>query len=749
MKNSNFYNYTHAFISCFKTAIIIDESEKNLIMKNNIPLLIAFFAYFNICIGQTNNNNVFLRLENTETATEIKSKVIAYNVQDVIGFQFALSFDSTVIKAAPIVSSTLINPTVNTHFNKKQLNIVWFSPDNIPIGKSSLVLLEVVFTKVKDSPAQLAINPSIFPVEFVGSDNKIKTVTILGSVLNTATIKGKLTADVNKNCQIDTGDKPIRNVEVKATSVDGDYWGFSDNDGNYEIYILDETKSYTVSVQEDTKLWNICQDDVVLNSVSLTNNTVNFSLKGIFDCPVNKVKISNAILRRCFTNTYYLDFSNNGTEDSQNTYSIVTLDDDLILESASLPYTDLGNHQYRFELGTIGFQQNKQLTLEVKVNCTTTVLGQIHCVEAEVYPTTNCVDHIIAPKINAVCDGDKVKFEVENDENTPFSNGSYIIIEDDMIFRQGIIPTLNPGEKFNTDVIANGSTWRMETRQNNKLIATTFYEGCGTNAANQFSVGYADIFPQVASDLNKDKLCVPNRGSYDPNDKQGFPIGVSQNHFIEPNTPIEYLIRFQNTGTDVAFNVVVEEVIDMQKLDVSSIRILGASHNYTFSIKNRNMLVFDFKDINLIDSFHNEKLSHGFIRFVINQHKDVALGNVIKNKAAIFFDFNLPIITNETYHTIGRAFLAVASNEVFDKHLKVSLQPNPIVEQAQLVIEGINTQEYAIDLEVFDLLGKKVMQQNTSNDRFTINKSDLQTGIYLYRIAQNNRIVASGKMIIE
>lgn len=35
-----------------------------------------------------------------------------------------------------------------------------------------------------------------------------------------------------------------------------------------------------------------------------------------------------------------------------------------------------------------------------------------------------------------------------------------------------------------------------------------------------------------------------NVGSYDPNDKQGIPLGVLSQHYIPLEQPIEYLIRF-------------------------------------------------------------------------------------------------------------------------------------------------------------------------------------------------------------
>ena len=53
------------------------------------------------------------------------------------------------------------------------------------------------------------------------------------------------------------------------------------------------------------------------------------------------------------------------------------------------------------------------------------------------------------------------------------------------------------------------------------------------------------------------------------------------------------------------------------------------------------------------DSTTNEIESHGFAQFSIRQKDGNDDGEEIRNKAAIYFDYNEQIITNETFHTIG------------------------------------------------------------------------------------------------
>jgi hypothetical protein len=60
---------------------------------------------------------------------------------------------------------------------------------------------------------------------------------------------------------------------------------------------------------------------------------------------------------------------------------------------------------------------------------------------------------------------------------------------------------------------------------------------------------------------------------------------------------------------------------------------------------------FVFENIMLPDSNVNEATSHGFVKFTIHPRSDVPLGTSIPNSAAIYFDFNEPVITNTSIHT--------------------------------------------------------------------------------------------------
>jgi fimbrial isopeptide formation D2 family protein len=135
-------------------------------------------------------------------------------------------------------------------------------------------------------------------------------------------------------------------------------------------------------------------------------------------------------------------------------------------------------------------------------------------------------------------------------------------------------------------------------------------------------------------------------GSYDPNDKQVSFLNTRQTpSVIDPNTELTYTIRFQNTGNYQADFVRVTDTLS-DKLDLTTLRVLATSHNYTLSVKNKNVLQFEFNPIYLPDSMTSEANSHGFIKFAIKPKKTLTKDEVIKNTAYIFFDYNPAIITN-------------------------------------------------------------------------------------------------------
>lgn len=159
-------------------------------------------------------------------------------------------------------------------------------------------------------------------------------------------------------------------------------------------------------------------------------------------------------------------------------------------------------------------------------------------------------------------------------------------------------------------------------------------------------------------DDNRKLYRFPVVNGYDPNDKQVYPKGECIPGYITSDQKLTYTIRFQNTGNAEAVNI---HVIDSLSpgLDISTVRILGQSHPMYTKVLSDRTLDFIFDNIWLPDSSSDEPGSHGYVIFEARPLAGLPLGTEIKNKSAIYFDFNPPILTNTVKNTLSDGNLGV------------------------------------------------------------------------------------------
>jgi uncharacterized repeat protein (TIGR01451 family) len=134
-------------------------------------------------------------------------------------------------------------------------------------------------------------------------------------------------------------------------------------------------------------------------------------------------------------------------------------------------------------------------------------------------------------------------------------------------------------------------------------------------------------------------------GSFDPNDKTEANAGIITPAQVTNGDYLNYLIRFQNTGTDTAFNITVRDTLE-NRLDWNTLQMISASHAYQLAIEDGNKLTWQFNNIKLPYTGIDEPNSHGYIAYRIKPKSTVLIGDTIKNTAGIYFDYNLPIATN-------------------------------------------------------------------------------------------------------
>ncbi len=216
-------------------------------------------------------------------------------------------------------------------------------------------------------------------------------------------------------------------------------------------------------------------------------------------------------------------------------------------------------------------------------------------------------------------------------------------------------------------------------------------------------------------------------GSFDPNDKTCL-----EGEIITPALVgdfVNYLIRFENTGTANAENIVLTDFINLNTFDISTLELTSTSHNCKTLISNGNKVQFVFDNINLP---FTEPLKHGYVAFKIKLKNNLVIGDSLKNTADIYFDYNLPIKTNTATSRI-ETVTAIKTNA--KKEGSLSVYPNP--SNGNFIVNFESKGNNPILIRVTDLNGKTVYEQKTTHhDRSTssIELKDLPNGMYQLQI---------------
>jgi hypothetical protein len=218
--------------------------------------------------------------------------------------------------------------------------------------------------------------------------------------------------------------------------------------------------------------------------------------------------------------------------------------------------------------------------------------------------------------------------------------------------------------------------------------------------------------------------------SFDPNDKTCLEGDV-----IVPEQVgdyVDYMIRFENTGTYPARNITVKDVIDATKYDIATLRPISGSHNFITRISG-NLAEFIFQDINL--PFQPES-NDGYVAFQIKTRPTLVAGDSFSNTASIYFDYNLPIVTNAATTSVQTL---KAPDFDFDDYFTV--YPNPAGNRLHIAQKR---QSRISSVSVYNMLGQLMMA--VSGDSPDVDIAGLAAGNYVVEVISENG-VSSAKFI--
>ena len=249
--------------------------------------------------------------------------------------------------------------------------------------------------------------------------------------------------------------------------------------------------------------------------------------------------------------------------------------------------------------------------------------------------------------------GFNISYDVacRNNGTDTFANKDIVFVKDSRLtYGQSLpAPTIISGDTAIWQSV-NMLPWETKSIRLNLAVAPPPEVNSGDTLSSYLLI---DSTGDNATVDNYSLLKHPVSGSLDPNDKAESHAGSITKLEVQRGNYLTYTIRFQNTGNDTAFNVVIRDSLDT-KLQHGDFEMVSSSHPCNFKIEKGRFVTWSFTNINLVDSAHNEPSSHGYITYRIRPKTTIAVGDRIENDAAIYFDYNLPVKTNTEVTTVVR-----------------------------------------------------------------------------------------------
>lgn len=569
-------------------------------------------------------------------------------------------------------------------------------------------------------------------------------------------IVGNVYRDDDVDCAFTPGEPGLANFIVKAENALGEaYYKNTQPDGSYEIRVT--AGDFTLTARPafaPLSFYAPCSAPTVnVTGTSITVAAPDVLLEEVVaSCPLLSVEVSGGLLRRCMPVYYSVSWCNSGNFVAENTQLKVLKHPYLNYQNSSWPLSSQSGDTLFFDLGAVIPGDCGSTGIQFTLDCAASV-NDVICVETFISPDNAC----LPPNANwdgseievtGLCNGSEIEFKIKNTGAGNMTQAAeYVIIEDEIMYTQSLVQ-LNSGQEMTAirTLLPEDSCVALQVFPNQTSILSrpvAVVANCNAN-------GNLNLLLSLPNNENDPVVaihCDGVIGSFDPNDKVGFPHGLGAEHYLERGQDLEYRIRFQNTGNDTAFFVTIRDLLPAT-LDPSTVRPIAASHPYTWELTDGGVLSFHFLNILLPDSTTNEPASHGFVTFKISQKPNLPDGTLIENGASIYFDFNDPIQTNTWRHTIGRPSVVSTQNIDNQNFVKVTIVPNPAKDQALFALEN-HVPNTDLLFSLIDPLGKTVHQAGFTGNSYQLNRQKLPAGIYFYQIASRGNILSRGRVVLE
>ncbi|WP_353170004.1 T9SS type A sorting domain-containing protein [Flavobacterium sp.] len=510
------------------------------------------------------------------------------------------------------------------------------------------------------------------------------------------------------------------------------------------LFLKNNNSSWEVlNFSENPNLQYICADE---EDLSLVQSIINeYSIA--FTCHVNSYcSFTPGGTYHTINGTTRLDSTNNGCDDSDGVYQNLKINISNGTQTGSFIASGIGNYSIPVGLGT--HTLTPILENPSYFNITPTTATIVFPTQASPFTQNFCVTpngvhhdvEVTVIPIDVARPGFDALYKIiYKNKGNQVENGTVTFGFENQDALD-VVSTLPVFTSESNDGYSRTLTWNysnllpFESREIQvKLNLNSPMETPALNAGNTISI-YGVVTPLINDENSIDnevglRQLVVN--SYDPNDKTCLEGAV-----IDPSKIggyLHYQIRFENTGTYPAQNIVVKDMIDTTKFDVSSLQVINSSHTCYTKITG-NKVEFIFENINLP---FEDATNDGYVVFKIKSLPTLAVNSSVSNSAGIYFDYNFPIITNTATSTYQ---LLNASSFVFENEFV--LYPNPVKDN--FTIKTKNSLEMQ-SLQIYNTLGQIVLAIPRFSENVDV--SSLQRGTYLVKV--NTEKGSSGVTIIK
>ncbi len=572
---------------------------------------------------------------------------------------------------------------------------------------------------------------------------------------------------------LEDDDIPLKDWLIQVEGEEQIFIGTTDENGFYSIPVSEG--DFIVTLLNRNDAWDVCSPSnfPVTFTVNYDTLTYNFPVRTAEDaCAYMAVDATTEPLVECTQTEYLIEYCNDGSGVAQDAFIEIALDEELTFVDADVPFTQVSDDTIIVQLGDMLPLDCGSFMVTADVACDVQNL-QAAVFTATIYPNEPCeLDpnwDMSSLELTGRCEDNKIFFTAKNVGDAPTTTTQdLIVIEDQVLFLEmpDGIPTLIPDEEFifpEQGIPANevGSTYRAVVEQvdghpgNN--YPTVAVEGCTQEGQMNYTTGQVTQFPEndqdAAIDIDVQEIVVST--SEEATRLLGHPRGY-QDSIIERNTDIEYTIYFANVGSDTLDRLVIRDTIP-ETLDFSSLAVGPASHPYVHEMNSGGVLRITFNDLNLLpaDGSGSEADYRGFVKFTLSQKPNLPIGTVIENRAAVYFDYIVPSLTNPIRHVvncedfISGSCLAVDLNEPpVSNGISIRVQPNPFQYSTTLVVEGCECN--ALEVTVRDASGRELRrEQFDSGTTHTLHRNNLPAGIYFLEVASKGQVVQTGKLLVQ